>query len=146
MSEPHWCLPCPWRRQQALLVSMGTPFLMSAYLHIRTAQSQGEGERKWERLSRRSQGEGGEIKQWRLHGVPQWCNSHQHLTLWQKKARHSLQQNWPIFFIISSFVDERIKRPVQVFLWISRAILRQSYYSHCVCLRIWTKAISHLFC
>lgn len=69
--EPHWCLPCPWRRQQALFVSMGTPFLMSAYLHIRTAQSQGEGEGKRGSLSRRSQGEGGEIKQWRLHGVSQ---------------------------------------------------------------------------
>lgn len=123
----------------------GNPFLMSAYLHIRTAQSQGEGEREWERLRRRSQGEGGEIKQCHLHRVPQWCNSHYHLTLWQKRARHSLQQIWPIFFIISSFVDERIKRPLQVFLWISRAILWQSYYSHYVGLHIWTKAISHLF-
>lgn len=50
------------------------------------------------------------------------------------------------FFIISSFVNERIKHPLQVFLWISRAILWQSHYSHCVCLHIWTKAISDLFC
>lgn len=124
----------------------GNPFLMSAYLHIRTAQSQGEGERERERGWGEGTGEGGQIKQCHLHRVPQWCNSHYHLTLWQKRARHSLQQNWPIFFIIISFfVDERIKRPLQVFLWISRAILWQSYYSHCVGLHIWTKLISHLF-
>lgn len=94
----------------------GNPFLMSAYLHIRTAQSQGEGEREWERLRRRSQGEGGEIKQCHLHRVPQWCNSHYHLTLWQKRARHSLQQIWPIFFYYILFCRREDKTPPPSFL------------------------------
>ncbi len=51
----------------------GNPFLMSAYLHIRTAQREGERESEKDRLSRRSQreGAGGEIKQCHLHRVPQ---------------------------------------------------------------------------
>lgn len=117
MEPLHRCLPCPWRRQRALLVSMGTLFnvSLSAYQYCTKRGREREGERQAEQ----KEPERGSGRRNQTMPSPQGPSMMQ-LSLpfdtLTKEGQTESPAKLGYFLIISPFVGKRIKHPLKVFL------------------------------